>query len=202
MTIRTDIRAVGIKDALRELNTIDKRARRAVTRDYNEIVQPIVRDAKTLVPREAPLSGFERSWSPGGRGELLPWGVNNASRRPKVPANWQQSKQGRKQYRNAVLYDAKIRAYVSGKKPISSGGYTRNLAAFGVRWLGYESVLFDTSGHARTRQGQQMVAALTAKFGPPSRAMWRAYERSANDVQRSMRKLVERVMREVGRDLA
>lgn len=203
MPASVDIRAVGIKDALRELNTMDKRLRRQITRDYNEIVQPIKVDAKSLAPSEPPLSGFARSWTPDGSSvSVLPWGSGGGSKRPKVPGNWQQSKQGRAQMRAAMRYDANIRAYVSGKKPTTVAGYTRNLAAFGIRWIGVESAFFDTSGQSRTPQGARMVAALNAKYGPPSRVMWRAYEKSADQVQRNMSRLVNRVMVAVGRELA
>jgi hypothetical protein len=44
-----------------------------------------------------------------------------------------------------------------------------------------------------------MVAALNAKYGKPSRVMWRAYERQDEKVQREMRKLVNDIMEAVDR---
>jgi hypothetical protein len=61
MTVNTTITSVGVKDALRVINSIDKKARRAITTEYKEIVQPLLDDGRRLVPGKAPLSGFERS---------------------------------------------------------------------------------------------------------------------------------------------
>jgi hypothetical protein len=44
-----------------------------------------------------------------------------------------------------------------------------------------------------------MASKLTEKYGSPSRAMWRAYERKANEVHGKVRDLVDYVMREANR---
>jgi hypothetical protein len=166
----------GIKEALAELNSVDKKLRRSFTVEYKNIVAPMVVDAVNLVPVKAPMSGWNRNWTPRGNvraSGLLPW-------TEKGPA---------------------IKPYLSGKRPKSTGQYTRNLAAFGMKWTDRASVLFDTSGQARTRQGAQMVATLGERFGAPSRAMWRAYEQSSLDVQYEIRQLVEKIMRSVGRNI-
>ena len=201
MPVNNTIEVAGVKDALRELNDIDKKLRRQITRDYQKIVSPVVNTGKQLVPKKAPLSGMNRSWTPAGSSQpVLPFGANSAPRQPKSPGrNWQQSRGGRRRMGNWLAWQQGIRAYVSGKRPRTVGGYTRNLAAFGIRWLGSASVLFDTSGQADTPQGQRMVAALNARFGQPSRVMWRAYERESLDVQQEMRDLVNDIMRAVDR---
>ena len=200
MAATVDIRATGIKEALRELNDIDKRLRRQITKDYEEIVQPIVSGARALVPNKAPLSGFDRFWKPlGSRNAVLPFGINDKDGPKRPRYDWAQSSAGRKQMGDWNRWQAGIRAYVSGKKPQTFGGYTRNLAAFGVRWLGKSAVLFDTSAQATTRQGAQMVSALNSRFGQPSRVMWRAYEKADSQVQYELQKLVNKVMVAVGR---
>jgi hypothetical protein len=170
------IEVKGIKEALAELNTIDKKLRRSFTVEYKTIVAPMVADAVNLVPVKAPMSGWNRNWLPRGStraGGILPWSEG-------APP---------------------IRPYVSGKRPQTTGQYTRNLAAFGMKWADKTSVLFDTSGQAKTKQGAQMVETLGNRFGPPSRAMWRAYEQSSLDVQYEIRQLVEKIMRAVGRNI-
>jgi hypothetical protein len=197
MPVNNTIEVAGVKDALRELNDIDKKLRRQITRDYQKIVSPVVNTAKSFVPPQAPLSGFNRYWTPqGASGSVLPVGPD-PGREPKK-GNYQ-SRQGRRQYGEWKKWKYGIRGYVSGKRPRTVGGYTRNLAAFGIRWLGSAAVLFDTSGQADTPQGQRMVAALNARFGQPSRVMWRAYERESLDVQQEMRDLVNDIMRAVDR---
>lgn len=199
MSATAAIQVVGVKDALATLNKIDKKTRRQITKDYATIVQPLVDDAKQLVPKDAPLSGFNRSWTPSGSNEaVLPYtGRSTASRAPRKPGKREMNySSGRKQMVKWMLWEAGIKAYVSGKKPITVGGYTRNLSAFGVRWQGPAAVLFDTAGQSSTPQGAQMIAALSSKFGKPSRVMWRAYERSDIQIQHRMDDLVKRIMRD------
>lgn len=202
MSVSAEINVVGVKDALRELNTIDKRLRRQITKDYQEIVQPIVTDAKALVPEKAPISGFDRKWTPQGSSKpVLPFGASGTDGPARPRKDWAQSKGGRKEMGDWNKWKAGIRAYISGKRPQTFGGYTRNLSAFGVRWQSRAAILFDTSAQSRTPQGAQMVQALTEKFGPPSRVMWKAYDASDTEVQYRLRKLVEKIMASVGRDL-
>jgi len=51
-TLDTSVEIVGVKEALRELNKIDKVARRQLTKDYKEIVSPVLEAAKSLTPLE------------------------------------------------------------------------------------------------------------------------------------------------------
>jgi hypothetical protein len=179
MSISTNVEVVGVKEALRELNTIDKRARRQITTRFRQIMQPAVSDAQSLLPTSAPLTGWERYWNPQEgtqRGQtassVLPWTTANRRR---------------------------VEAYVSGSRPKEVNGVTRGLAAFGMRWKGPQAVLFDMAQDSSTPQGAQMVAALSRKFGSPSRVMWKAWERADDDVERQIGELVEDVMRAVGR---
>jgi hypothetical protein len=101
---------------------------------------------------------------------------------------------GRRQMVNWMKWQADQKAYVSGKKPRTVGDYTRNLAAFGVRWQGPTAILFDTSGQAKTPQGQRMISALSRRYGKASRVMWRAYQRADGEVQRELEQLVKKIM--------
>lgn len=175
MTVQTSVQVVGIKEALGELNTINKRLRRGVTTEFRQIVQPLVAEAKVLVPKKAPMSGYNRKYSPAGTTqEILPWNSN------------------------AQML---VKPWVSGKRPRTIGGYTRNLAAFGVSWTDKSAVLFDFAGQWNTPQGLQMVSVLNERYGKPSRAMWLAYRQAGPDIQQEIVELVERVMKAVGRDI-
>lgn len=200
---RTDIQVVGVKDALRQLNQIDKRARRSLTREYREIMAPTVAAGKTLIPDEPPLSGFARNWTPQGSSQpVLPPGAGSTARTPRKPtAREMNFPGGRAQMRDWLKWQAGLSPYVSGKRPKTVGNYTRNLSAFGIRWQSPAAVLFDTSGQARTPQGARMIAALNAKFRTPSRVMWRAWDQTEPDVLHKVTALVERVMRLTGRNI-
>lgn len=201
--MKASISVVGVKEALRELNDLDKSARRQLTRDYRELVNPLVVDAKRHVPNEAPLSGMARSWTPrGASAAVLPY-TGAARRGPSKPteADMARSREARRQYSRWAQWDAGIKAYVSGKRPRTVGGTTRNLSAFGVRWQGPAAVLFDTAGQSSTPQGARLVSALTARYGAPSRVMWRAWNSAGPEVQEKVAELIERLMRRVGRKI-
>ena len=87
MSTSATLEVKGIKEALRDLNTIDKKLRRSLTVEYKEIVYPMVQEAISLVPSKAPLSGFDRNWTPRsnaalhakpGKDAILPWSFNQS----------------------------------------------------------------------------------------------------------------------------
>jgi hypothetical protein len=158
----TQIEVVGVKEALAKLNTLNKTVRREITKDYAKIAKPMVDDAKSMLPKDAPMSGWTRSWSPRSAGrDILPW--------------------------QPVGELKQVKAFTSGKK--------RNAAIFGMRWNSRTAALFDISGKATTPQGEQMVTTLGARYGSPSRIMWKAYERSADNVQKELEQLLDKIMK-------
>lgn len=172
MTATPNIEIVGLKDALKILNATDKTLRRQITKDFKELMAPVIDDAKQLVPEQPPLSGMARAWKTKSGATILPWQYKSATRT--------------------------ITAFTSGKKVRDTGlGFRQNLAVFGMKWTGPEAALFDMAGKAKP--GSEMASNLTKKYGSPSRAMWRAYERKANEVHEKVRDLVEYVMREANR---
>ena len=172
MTTDIDIEIVGLKDALKILNSMDKSLRREITTEFKSIMDPVVKDAIQLVPTDAPLSGMSRVWVTKSNTELLPWSNVKASRQ--------------------------IKAFTSGKKVRDTGlGFRQNLAVFGIKWSGPGAQMFDMAGKAKP--GSQLAKSLTAEFGSPSRAMWKAYERNSDKVQDNVKALVNRVMVEANR---
>lgn len=174
MTVRASMEVVGIKDALRELNELDKEARRKITRDFKRITKPVEQTAKSLMPKTAPISGMGRAWKTKSGFEMFPWGTAGKDT---------------------------IVSQVSGRKPKMFAGHMTNLATFYIRFKGPTATLFDTSGKGPvpTRQGSQMVSALTNRFGPPSRVLWRAYEQHDGDVVRETQKLIDEMMEDINR---
>jgi len=164
---------VGLKEALRELNKIDKVARRQITKDYQEIVSPVITEARVLTPTKPPLSGMQYSWKPGGRAGVFPWQDNKS--------------------------DRAMKAFVSGKKPRSFGGFTSGLATFGIRWNHPDALVVEMSGRGPvpTERGRQMVAELSARYGMPGRFLWKAYLRHQDDVLANVEKLIKDVMRQI-----
>ena len=203
MAVSTDLQVVGIKEALRELNDIDKKARRDLTKRYKEIVQVVVDEIQKRFPEQPPLSGFARGWDPSKKRGAS----KSLSRRDAWAAVEQQEKID--SGANAILpWEAKrkqVKAGVSGKRPRrhKTAGYMTNLATFYIRWEGPGARLFDMSGRASagTGSGRQMINALTTRFGRASRIMWPAYEHRAESVEQAIRDIVNDLMEQVNRDV-
>lgn len=165
---------VGAKEALRELNKIDKKARRQVTKDYAQIVSVVIRDARASTPDEPPLSGMKYSWKTRSkRVSVFPWHGSTA--------------------------DRNMKPFVSGKKPRQYGAFVSDLAVFGIRWKGADATAVEMAGRGPvpTQKGRDMVANLNAKYGTPGRFLWRAYERHAEAVTQEVKALILKVMRDV-----
>jgi hypothetical protein len=86
-----------------------------------------------------------------------------------------------------------IKPWVSGKKTKAN--------TFGLKWNSKSAALFDLSGRAKTPQGEQMITVLGARFGSPSRVMWKSYERADDQLQANMRKLIEEIMASVNKNM-
>lgn len=174
-SISASTTVVGVKDALRILNNIDKQARRDLTKDFKQITSPVTNDIKAKLPRTAPLSGMARKWTTASGFQMFPY-------------NDKQNK---------------VASGVSGKKVREYRGASTNLATFFVRYTGPSAALIDMSGKGKvpTRQGGQMVQSLSAKYGAPSRFVWPAWERNKYQVEGEVETLIDRLMQRVQKEL-
>lgn len=168
MASEFSMEVVGLKEALKELNTIDKKLRRQVTKDFKQIMQPVIEEAVSRVPNQPPLSGMSRRWTGKSGSELMHWEDD------KVKKN--------------------IKAFTSGKKIRDTGlGFKQNVGVFGLRWNGPQATIFDMA------QRGAISEKLTARYGTPSRLIWRAYMVKRDAVELQVKDLVASVMRQVGR---
>ncbi len=196
MAATTTLEVTGVKEALAYLNGVDKTYRREITRQYAEIVAPIVKDAQDHLPKQAPMSGWTRRYSVGGQERAQALGQtsrlvgrgtqrDNFSRASSEATDllpWDGAKQAKL-----------IKPFVSGKKTKAN--------TFGLKWNSKSAALFDLSGRAKTPQGQQMITVLGSRFGGPSRVMWKSYERADDKLQDNMRKLIEEIMASVNKNM-
>ena len=167
MTVDLGMEFSGLKDALKELNDIDKKLRRQVTKDFKTIVQPIVGKAESMLPTGAPLSGMARSWKGKSGADIMSW----------------QDARVRKN----------IKPFTSGKKVREApSGFKQNLAVFGIKWLGPQATLFDLASKGTIGDN------LTARYGSPSRIIYKSYEMMKDDVDKQIKELVNRVMKLTG----
>ena len=175
MENKTTIEIYGIKDALKELNKIDKSLRRQVTKDYKKIVSSVVADAQAAIPNEAPLSGMNRKWTTKSGHTIIPEG------------GWSKGV-------SAKMVVAKI----STRRVKEFRGDVVNVGTFRLVWTGIANQTFDMAG----RKAVNMLATnLSRKWGKPSRVLWPSFEKNRSQVEKEMIDLCEGVMKEVNRNL-
>jgi hypothetical protein len=181
------IKVVGLEHAMAELAGIDKRALKQFQMDYKKIVLPMLQEANYLVPVKAPMSGWNRSWTPRSYNRDF-----IANRQDLFP--WSESKSGRQKIK-PYINRHRARRYTSGNSSSS--------VAFGIRWNDPQGMLFDMlgKGSPKTQSGNRMMDVVGQRYGAPSRVMWRAYERAGDDVQREMVKLINGIMKATGRNI-
>jgi hypothetical protein len=169
MGVSVDIEVAGIKDALAKLNRIDKKLRMQITKDFKEVMQPVVEEAQGRLPFGAPLSGMNYKWTTKSGYQILPW----------------------------AGADDTVKAAVSGKKVREFAGFQQNLGTFFIRYKGPTAVLFDMTGRKtpKTDAGKRFANQLNAtKYGLASRVLWPAWEAAGEKVVDQVRALVKRVI--------
>ena len=60
MSVTTSVKVFGVQSALKELHKINPELRRQFTSQYKDIVKPVVTQAKSKFPSDAPLSHMAR----------------------------------------------------------------------------------------------------------------------------------------------
>ena len=212
MALYVGIEVVGIKEALKELNTFDKKLRRQITRDYKKVVEPIMVDAKAALQQlgKEPLSGWARSWNPANASKPKIWKIHGGPRR--VADAWTEVERMEKRAQaiasggifpwdtNAAqkMLKAKINTRATKQFALS----TVNLAVFTISWRGAADQVFALAGRessGKTPQGKQMIKALNEKHGQATRILWPAYEKNKEQVDKELFALVERVMAAVNK---
>ena len=177
MPASVSIQIVGAKEALRALNSIDKKARRQVTKDFAQIVETVVTQARVDTPSQPPLSGMAYSWNARGTSQIFPW--NNAKS------------------------DRAIKPFVSGKKPRQYGAYVSDLPTFGIKWTTPDALVVEMAGRGPvpTQRGRDMVQALSNRYGTPGRFLWKAYLQHSDTVLKETKQLIKRVMDQVQKEI-
>jgi hypothetical protein len=175
VAVENTIQIYGIKAALKELNTIDAKLRREVTKDYKQIVSSVVADAKAAMPSQAPLSGMNRGWKTKSGFEIIP------------KDGW-----------STAAAQKMLAAKINTKKVKEFRGTKVNVGTFRIVWTGTANTIFDIAGR---KSSGTFVDRLNARYGRASRVLWPSYEKNQSQVEQEMIALCERVMREVNRNL-
>ncbi|MGI9141793.1 MAG: hypothetical protein ACR2IJ_01255 [Fluviibacter sp.] len=190
--ISLNIEVLGLKEALRTLNKIDKAARREVTKDYKKIVAPVVEDIKKDIPLKPIMSGWGYRWSlvrtvtkknkqsglrfsESKSTDLLPWKGNER---------------------------AMLKPYISGKKPRTFGAYTSSLGVFGIKWNAPAATLIDMAHTAHAPVASSMIDTLNRRLGSgKSRIMYKNWDRHQREIEANMQVLIRKIMDRTQKDL-
>lgn len=178
MTVSASLEVYGMKDALRELNSISQKLRKEVTKEYAQIMEPVINDARSSIPTQAPLSGMDQQWKTKSGYLMLPG---------KAGGGW-----------SAVVAQKMVKAKINTKRIKDFGGQRVNVGTFRLVWQGAGNTVFDMAGR---KSGNPMARNLEARFGKASRVVWPAYERNATAVEAGMLHIVEFVSKIVSRNL-
>jgi hypothetical protein len=172
MTVGVQFEIYGLKQALSELNSVDRRLRLQITRDYKKLTKPLADDIRSQIPKEAPLSGMSRTWVTNSGFKMFPW--------------------------DGSVSSTMVKQTVSSRRPKEFGGVVRNLAVFAVKWQGMANTVYDMAG----RKNRNVLGdRLAEKHGRPSRIMYPAFERHEGEIQRGMLEIVNTVGNAVNRNL-
>lgn len=103
MAASTRIEIVGLKEAVRALNSIEPGLRREFTRQAGAVAKPVIAAARGDYP-DPPLSGMRNRWRDSQGREILPWDVGKARRGLRVKVDT------RRKARNVILIQQADRA--------------------------------------------------------------------------------------------
>ena len=120
--LNTKIEIYGLKDAIKQLNSVEPGLRNQIAKDFRNVAKPVINDALMLIPNTVPLSGMGRNWTTNSGFKMLPWEA------------------GRKQ---------KISAKINTKKVSEFRGQIRNVGVFNIVYSGSTGALFDMAANGR-----------------------------------------------------
>ena len=168
--VDTKVEIYGLKNALKELNKVDKVLRREITKDYKRVTMSLIQDAESAIPMGigvTQMRGMGRSWTPTkGSYQILPW-----------PDTHQ------------------IKASINTKNIKEYAGQKVNLSTFVVKWTGGAAQVFDFADSG------SLGAAMSSKYGSPSRVMWPAYEKNKTELDIEMGIIVDKVAAKMTQNL-
>jgi len=188
---------VGLKESLKQLNKISPTLRRQITKDYVQIMQPVVNTVQKIIPTIPPVSGMSKGWKTASGLEMLPasgWNGNKAQKLLKPKINTRKVKEFQGNVENVGTFGLVLKGYVNTVVDMA-----------GRQSAGNRDVFSRVGSHGRrvgTVGGPLLIAMLQSRYGGASRAVWAGYERSKTELDHEMEQLVQRVMDLVNTEMA
>lgn len=197
MAVDISVGVVGLKESLKQLNKISPTLRRQITKDYVQIMQPVVDTVQKLIPTIPPVTGMSKGWKTLSGLEMLPasgWNGNKAQKLLKPKINTRKIKEFRGNVENVGTFGLVLKGYVNTVVDMA-----------GRQSSGNRDVFSRVGSHGRrvgTVGGPLLIAMLQSRYGGASRAVWAGYERSKTELDHEMELLVQRVMDLVNTEMA
>ena len=180
MSLGIDLKPTGLKEALRTINSIDPKLRRAYGKEIRELGKVVVDAITPLVPSSAPTSGMDGPWRTGWQGG---------------------------QTKNVVV---KTNTRKARKRNIAQGAQYETIGTITVGTKGAALAITDIAGkgpnRTRNRNAKRarpnFAGLLTSSFGRgPSRMIWAGGEKAIPDFERALQPLVKRIIFEANQEL-
>lgn len=159
----------GLKEALKEINKLDKKLRREITKDFEKAASPMVDAMRADVPLTPPLSGFANK-------SRTQW-KKNEPKNIKVKIDTRKPRRQTPGAQYEPVGVVKIRATTAGMNIFDMAG----------------------KNGGKTAQGEALIRALQARYGNPSRIMWPNAERKSQEVETNIEQVVKKVQTEMTR---
>jgi hypothetical protein len=212
--INVSLEVAGLKEALKEIQSIDKSVRRQITRDYKQLMAPTVRDATNALKNipDEPMSGWARNWDPMNRGndnssyrkDRSDFQIGRFSKSVKRRLSQGETFQGVLPWDTAAATKM-LKVNINTKAVKQYAGRDVNLAVFSISLRGVANTIFATAGRSSggsTEAGRRMIQVLRARYGPPVRILWPAFLKNQDQVQRDMQILIDKIAKASNRRLA
>ena len=171
----------GLREALKEINKLDNKLRRQLTKDFAKAADPMVQVARSKVPDRPPLSGMARRWKSNSKTEGPLWVGDEASN---IKASINTRRARKRNLGQGAQYETVGAVRVSTASKGARKIQSRNLFIFDMAGRGSGS----------NDQGRRMMEQLNSRFGRGSRVMWPAAESTMEQVQNNLKPVVKKVM--------
>ena len=178
MSLGISIEVKGLKEALRTINSIDPKLRRAYGKQIRELGKVVVDAITPLVPSSSPTRGMDGQWRTG----------------------WKNG-----QTRNIVV---KTNTRKARKRNIVKGAQYETIGTITVGTKGAALAIADMAGKSgnRSRGGPRarpnFAGVLNEKIGRgPSRMVWAGGEKAIPDFQQALEPVIQEVMRQANGEL-
>jgi len=197
VAVDISVGVVGLKENLKQLNKIAPTLRRQITKDYVQIMQPVVDTVQKIIPTIPPVSGMSKGWKTSSGLEMLPasgWNGNKAQKLLKPKINTRKVKEFQGNVENVGTFGLVLKGYINTVVDMA-----------GRQSSGNRDVFSRVGSHGRrvgAVGGPLLIAMLQSRYGGASRAVWAGYERSKTELDHEMEQLVQRVMDLVNTEMA